>query len=141
MKRCVSMISNLLKKKSPYKTLFVIDEHRALFNTEIPVPDHLHSLQFLKNLTFWDESMNGTCVILTGTAHARYEKVYLKNGMQDWIIFIGTLSQEIFDQLLTTVLFHFNPTIHDHILDIKKEVLRITNCVPRELIILSKSIG
>ncbi|CAG8615376.1 4933_t:CDS:2 [Funneliformis mosseae] len=70
-------------QKISRKTLFVVDEHGVLFDSEISVHDRLNSLFPLKYLTFRSESMNGTRVVFTGTAHARFEKVYLKNGMQD----------------------------------------------------------
>lgn len=84
IKRCFSQIfSGLLKQELPRKTFFIIDEHEALLNNETLVPEQLKSLQSLTNLNFWDEAKNGTRVIYTGTTHARFEKVYLKNRMQE----------------------------------------------------------
>ncbi|POG72326.1 hypothetical protein GLOIN_2v1773854 [Rhizophagus irregularis DAOM 181602=DAOM 197198] len=59
------------------------DSHEALLNNETLVLERLKSLQSLTNLNFWDEAKNGTRVIYTGTTHARFEKVYLKNRMQE----------------------------------------------------------
>ncbi|CAG8692651.1 8861_t:CDS:2, partial [Funneliformis caledonium] len=73
-------------QKISRKTLFVVDEHGVLFDSEISVHDRLNSLFPLKYLTFRSESMNGICVVFT------------------------------------------------------VEMMKMTNCVPRELILLAKVI-
>jgi len=135
-----SIFSSLLKRKIPQKALFIVDEHGALFNGITPVPDRLN-FEFLKNLNFWDEIMSGTRVVFTGTAHAQFEKVYLQSGMQKWVIYVGPLSPEVFDQLLNAVFSSLHLTVRAYTSTIKEEVLRITNRVPRELIILAETIG
>ncbi|CAI2164688.1 12967_t:CDS:1 [Funneliformis geosporum] len=138
---CFSTIFAELLKTISRKTLLIIDDHGALFDGEIPVPDRLPSLAPLKYLTFWGESMKGTRVVYTGTAHARFEKVYLKNGMQDWVIYVAPMLPEIFEQLLIAVSSRFHSTVRNYVSIIKEEVLKITNCVPRELNVLARMIG
>ncbi|CAG8653907.1 10961_t:CDS:2, partial [Funneliformis mosseae] len=123
------------------ESLLIVDEHGALFDSNIPVPDRLTSLSPLKSLTYWGESMDRTRVIFTGTAHARFEKVYLKNGMQGWVIYVAPMLPETFEQLLITVSSRFHSTVRDYVSIIKEEVLKITNCVPRELNVLARMIG
>jgi hypothetical protein len=138
---CTSRIfSCLLKRKMPQKALFIVDEHGALFDGITPAPDRLN-LESLKNLNFWDEAMSGTRVILTGTAHAKFEKIYLKNGMQKYVVYVGPLSLKVFNQLLNAVFSNLHPTVRNYLSTIREEVLRITNRVPRELIILAEMIG
>lgn len=80
----------------------------------------------------------GACVVLTGTAHATFEKNTLKNGMQEWVEFVGPLSDNAFDCLL-----RLHPVLGKP--NIAPEAKRTTNFVPRELIHLdvyiSKSPG
>ena len=45
----------------------------------------LHILKPLMKLTYWSEESLGTRVVLTGTAHMKFEKKYLINGMNDWV--------------------------------------------------------
>jgi hypothetical protein len=139
--KCTSNIfSRLLKRKIPQKSLFIVDEHGSLFNGTTPEPERLR-MRFLESLNFWDMDKNGTRVVLTGTAHARFEKVYIKNGMQGWVVYVGPLSSEIFNKLMDEVFLRFHSTVRNFMSIIKGELIRITNCVPRELIILAKMIG
>jgi hypothetical protein len=138
--KCTSNIfSRLLKRKIPQKTLFIVDEHGSLFNGTTPEPERLR-MGFLESLNFWDMDKNGTRVVLTGT-DVRFEKVHIKNGMQSWVVYVGPLSSKIFDKLMDEVFLHFDPAVRDFMSIIKEELARITNCVPRELIILAKMIG
>ncbi|RGB35193.1 hypothetical protein C1646_759646 [Rhizophagus diaphanus] len=112
---CTSKIfSSLLKQKILQKALFVVDEYGALFNGTAPIPDHLN-FEFLKNLNFWDEAMSGTHVVFTGMAHAKFEKVYLQNGMQKYIVYIVPLSLEVFDQLLNAVFSNLHLAVPEMI--------------------------
>ncbi|PKY15211.1 hypothetical protein RhiirB3_427369 [Rhizophagus irregularis] len=74
----------------------------------IPAPLRLHILKLLMNLTYWSENSLGARVVLTGTAHAKFVKSYLINGMNDWIEFVGPLPEDIFDSLLK-----LHPTLGD----------------------------
>ncbi|RUP47923.1 hypothetical protein BC936DRAFT_145170 [Jimgerdemannia flammicorona] len=126
---CAGEIMSGLLKQRDHKTLLVVDEHGALFNVEPPAPDRLPILGPLKNLTAWDEAMNGTRVVLTGTAHANFEWKHLRRDMDGWLIFVGPLTQAIFDKLLQ---------LHEELRDPNNasRVKEITNCVPRELVLL-----
>ncbi|RUS34197.1 hypothetical protein BC938DRAFT_481975 [Jimgerdemannia flammicorona] len=117
------------------KTLLVVDEHGVLFISDPPTPQRLPVLIPLMSLTYWAESAAGARVVLTGTAHAKFEKKYLRDGMQDWIEFAGPLTDDIFDKLLGLHTFLGSTTI------IKEEVKKVTNCVPRELIQLDAFIN
>ncbi|CAG8483645.1 17138_t:CDS:2 [Acaulospora morrowiae] len=103
-----------LLKQVYRKTLLIIDEHGALFEKD-PVPERLHILGPLMNLTFWTGHHKGVCVIFTGTAHAKYEMVYMKSGMSQWWM---------------------HPLLSKP--GIKEEAITVTNCVPRELMHLVK---
>jgi hypothetical protein len=122
-----------LLKTSVLKTLLIVDEHGALFEQNTPVPARLPVLAPLMNLNYWGEHL--TRVVFTGTAHAKYERIYVKNGhKQEVMILVGPIQSDVFDKLL---LLH-------HVLKeprIKEEVKRVTNCVPRELVHLAKYIG
>jgi hypothetical protein len=122
------ILCDLLMQKSR-KTLLVIDEHGALFGTNPPAPVRLPLLVPLMNLSVWGETYLGARVILTGTAHARFERVYMVNGMQDWLIFVGPMTPATFDELLS-----LEPTLSY----LRRDVHSITNCVPRELVRLAK---
>ncbi|RIA79425.1 hypothetical protein C1645_840727 [Glomus cerebriforme] len=109
--KCTSNIfSRLLKRKISQKSLFIVDEHGSLFNDTTPEPENLR-MRFLKSLNFWDMDKNGTRVVLTGTAHARFKKVYIKNGMQGWVVYISPLSSEIFNKLMDEVFLCFHSTV------------------------------
>jgi hypothetical protein len=93
-------ILGVLLQQTSRKTLFVVDEHGALFKDN-PVPVRLPFLAPLKSLTSWGEARKGARVIFTGTAHAKYEKVYMENGQSVWwVIYVGPLSDGVFDKLL-----------------------------------------
>ncbi|KAL1923168.1 uncharacterized protein VTP21DRAFT_9544 [Calcarisporiella thermophila] len=109
------------------KTLLVVDEHGALFDQEPPIPKTQPLLNPLMQLTAWNEERRGTRVVLTGTAHAKFEREYLKNGMMHWLEFVTPLSDTIFDKLLD-----MSPILSN--LEIRSQVKEITNNVPRELV-------
>lgn len=128
---CAGVIWGLFKQKNR-KTLLVVDEHGTLFDVDPPVPDRLYNLQPLKVLTFWGELASGSRVILTGTAHAKFEKNYLINGMHAWWIeYVCPLTEEVFDNLL-----NLHPILGK--LSVAPKVKKIVNCVPRELIYFSE---
>ncbi|CAG8688799.1 11840_t:CDS:2 [Funneliformis mosseae] len=127
----VEAIWNMLQQKYR-KTLFLADEHGVLFSNE-PVPARLHILKPMMRLTYWSEHSLGARVVLTGIAHAKFEKKYLINGIYEWIEFVGPLPEDIFDSLL--ILHPFLG--HEKIVSKVKEV---TNCIPRVLIYLDKHV-
>ncbi|KAF8455103.1 hypothetical protein BGX38DRAFT_1258218 [Terfezia claveryi] len=131
---CASTIFCHLLKNRIRKTLLVIDEHGALFMNDPPAPAQLPVLNPLMSLTFWGERAGGACVVLTGTAHATFERKYLKDDMQGWVEFVGPLPDNAFDSLLRLHPFLGRPNI-------APKVKRITNCVPRELIYLDKYVS
>ncbi|GES93088.1 hypothetical protein GLOIN_2v1482214 [Rhizophagus clarus] len=123
-----------LIKLADRKTLLIVDEHGILFEKD-PVPLRIHLLSPLMNLNFWGESYKFARVILTGTAHARYEREYIKNGQYEfWVIYVGLLQSSIFD-----ILLQLHPVLK--IQGIKEEAKKVTNYVPRELIYLVKYIN
>lgn len=56
-------------------------EHGILFDIDPFAFNRFSNLVLLKLLTFWKGEKAGACVILTGTAHAKFKRNYLKNGM------------------------------------------------------------
>ncbi|RIA94344.1 hypothetical protein C1645_734870 [Glomus cerebriforme] len=91
---------DMLQQKN-CKILVVVDKHGVLFSHKTtPAPLRLHILKPLMKLTYWGEDSLGTRVVLTGTAHAKFKKRYLINGMNDWVEFVGPLPEDIFDSLL-----------------------------------------
>ncbi|RHZ75616.1 hypothetical protein Glove_212g191 [Diversispora epigaea] len=127
-----SILGDLLKQVDQ-KTLLIIDEHGVLFEKD-PVPERLHILKPLMNLTFWGEHYKGVRVIFTGTTHAKYVMIYMKNGMNEWwVIYVAPLEDDVFDMLLQMHPLLSKPGI-------KEKVITVTNCVPRELMYLVKYI-
>ena len=63
-------------------------------------------------------------MVLTGTAHAKFERVYLKIGMTNWIIYVTPLSATIFDKLLS-----MNSTLSSDV-TVRDKVTEITNHIP-----------
>ncbi|RHZ64411.1 hypothetical protein Glove_325g28 [Diversispora epigaea] len=60
------------------KVLLIVDEYGILFEKD-PVPLRIHLLSPLMNFNFWGEHYKFACVIFMGTAHASYEREYMKN--------------------------------------------------------------
>ncbi|CAG8622299.1 4180_t:CDS:2 [Ambispora gerdemannii] len=118
-----------LIKSTDRKALLIVDEHGILFEKD-PVPLRIHLLSPLMNLNFWGEHYKFARVIFTGTAHARYEREYMKNGQYEfWVIYVGPLQSNVFD-----ILLQLHPVLR--IQGIKEEAKKVTNYVPRELIYL-----
>ena len=96
-----TIFCHLLKDKTR-KSLLVIDENGVpTFINDPPTPTRFPILNPLMTLTFWGERAEGACVALAGTAHAKFERKYLKNGMQRWIEFAGVLPEDVFNRLLS----------------------------------------
>ncbi|KAF9368267.1 hypothetical protein BGX21_006699, partial [Mortierella sp. AD011] len=60
---------------------------------------------------------------------------------QEYLVYVGPLSQDIFEKLFDAVCVPIDPTARSRLEQIKDYVVQITNCVPRELINLAKNIG
>ncbi|KAF9345713.1 hypothetical protein BGX26_002816 [Mortierella sp. AD094] len=139
---CVSSASRILRiqlQSGNRKTLFVVDEHGALFPEGDSAPQRLPVLGPLKSFSSWNSSDNAR-VVFTGTAHAKFERTILRDAPH-YLAFVGPLSPKIFNMLLDAVSTKFHSTVRSHIQILRNEVQRITNCVPRELITLSGKIG
>ncbi|KAF0498169.1 hypothetical protein F8M41_020602 [Gigaspora margarita] len=118
-----------LIKLADRKALFIVDKHGVLFEKD-PVPVRILLLTPLMDLNFWREHYKFVRVIFTGTAHAKYEREYMKNGQSlFWVIYVGPLQSDVFD-----ILLQMHPVLR--IQGIKEETIKVTNCVPRELIYL-----
>ena len=118
-----------LLKESVHKTLLIVDEHGALFENKLSVPERFPFLNPLKNLNYWEARCDHARVIFTGTAHANYERSIKNGNRQKCIIFVGPLQEDVFDLLLN---------MHEVLKEqsIKVEVKKVTNCVPREAMYL-----
>ncbi|KAG0249997.1 hypothetical protein DFQ27_009680 [Actinomortierella ambigua] len=132
--RAVSGIFETLLKSPDRKTLLLVDEHGGLFGREPYVTDRFKSLVPLSSFNVWGEINKGSRVIFTGTAHAKFELKILNDGYRPTsVVFVGPLSKNVFSKLLGTYPRLAAP-------DIREEVLAITNCVPRELVVLSADV-
>ncbi|KAF9199073.1 hypothetical protein BGZ59_004206, partial [Podila verticillata] len=117
------------------KTLLLVDEHGKLFEPEPYVPVKFKSLNHLSSYSMWGESAKGSRVVFTGTAHAKYEMTILEESYRPTsVVFVGPLSRHVFSNLLETYPRLSGPPA------IKREVIEITNCVPRELVYLSAKV-
>lgn len=124
----IFIAENILEflKMSDSKTLFIVDEHGALFENVPSTPERLPVLNAFMSLNYWGESYKNARVIFTGTAHAKYEKKHVSNGTkQKSVIYVGPLQEDVFDLLLD-----MHEVMKEQ--DIKVEVKKVTNCVPRE---------
>jgi hypothetical protein len=130
-----SNIMDDLLKQLKEKTLLVIDEHGILFEPDPPIPHKQIRLNPLMHLNAWNQERKGCRVVVTGTAHAKFEQVYLKDGMTNWIIFVSPLSSVIFNKLLSMNNVLSSTKI------IRDKVTEITNRVPRELMKLSNGLN
>ncbi|KAF9351124.1 hypothetical protein BGX26_010794 [Mortierella sp. AD094] len=114
------------------ETLLIVDEHGKLFRNDPPVPEKFLSLNPLSAFSWWSDEYKGSRVIFTGTAHAKYEMTYLEENYRPAsVIFVGPLSEDIFSKLLERY-----PRLNGE--DVKEQVRKVTNCVPRELVRLAK---
>src|SRR5436189_4198569 len=87
-------------------------------------------LSLLMNLTFWGEGHKFARVVFTGTA--KFEMVHMRNNsLNNYLIFVGPLQDDVFDKLLQMITPLNNP-------EIKELVKKVTNGVPRELMILAQ---
>ena len=136
---CAGNIFGRLLQRKVQKTLLIVDEHGALFTPTDPVPNRLVVLRPLQYFNRWMEQNAGARVVFTGTAHAKYERTHLTD--MRLLIFVGPLSPTIFGQLQEAVFSQHHPMVQQHLSTINSEVLRITNCVPRELVNLAGEIG
>ncbi|KAF9370560.1 hypothetical protein BGX21_005485, partial [Mortierella sp. AD011] len=123
----ITPVFNILMQKKR-KTLTVVDEHGMLFRSTIPVPAKFISLKPLMDLASWTDGNLGSHLILTGTAHAKYELEVMEPSYRcDYttVVFVGPLSENDFLELLKNVT-NLNPV------DVE-EIVKVTNRVPREL--------
>ncbi|CAG8547644.1 234_t:CDS:2 [Acaulospora colombiana] len=125
-----------LLKQSKQKTLLVVDEHGSLFESNPPTPQRQMILSPLMQLDAWNDEMKGCCVILSGTAHAKYEREYIRDDLSERLIFITPLSDNIFEKLLSMndILKSLSP-------EIRNIIKEITNNVPRELLNMVKFVS
>ncbi|KAF9157781.1 hypothetical protein DFQ26_008327 [Actinomortierella ambigua] len=132
--RAVSVIFETLLMSPDRKTLLLVDEHGRLFGREPYVTDRFESLVPLSSFNVWEEIYKGSRVIFTGTAHAKFELKILNDGYRPTsVVFAGPLSKNVFSKLLGMYPRLATPAI-------REEVSAITNCVPRELVMLSADV-
>ncbi|KAG0195906.1 hypothetical protein BGX28_000397, partial [Mortierella sp. GBA30] len=133
-RNALSVIFGTLLMTRDRKTLLLVDEHGKLFEREPHVPDKFRSLAPLSSYHWWGEDAKGSRVIFTGTAHAKYEMTIMDESYRvRSVVFVGPLSRHVFSQLLDTYPRLAAAAIRD-------EVIKITNCVPRELVYLSANV-
>ncbi|KAK3807058.1 MAG: hypothetical protein J3Q66DRAFT_91820 [Benniella sp.] len=121
-----SIMRDLLQQLET-KTLLVVDEHGALLAQDPPAPKKHAILNPLMQLAASRGSSKGARVVLTGTAHAKFEREYVKSDMWHWLEYVTPLSDTVFDKLLLMNTILSRATIKD-------QVKEITNRVPREIV-------
>ncbi|KAF9412353.1 hypothetical protein BGZ76_005193 [Entomortierella beljakovae] len=127
------ILDPLLCRKN-VKTLFITDEHGALFENNIPKP---RLFTPLIKLTAWPQQSNGARVVFTGTSQSGYERVHITSDIKDWVEYVGPLSDNIFDKLLdlSKVQSPSGSGSPDLTVDaVKVRVKEITHNVPGELV-------
>ncbi|KAF9537358.1 hypothetical protein EC957_008398 [Mortierella hygrophila] len=133
-RNAMSVIFGTLLKSRDRKTLLLVDEHGKLFRKAPYVPDKFKSLVPLLLYNWWGEDAKGSRVVFAGTAHAKYEMEILEGSYRlSSVVFVGPLSRHVFSKLLDTYPPLAAPAI-------REEVIKITNCVPRELVHLSAAV-
>ncbi|KAF8946024.1 hypothetical protein BGZ46_005879, partial [Entomortierella lignicola] len=129
------ILTNLLQQERR-KTLFIIDEHGALF----PEPNgtsvtyRLSLLKCLNNFNSWMNS-KGARVIFMGTAHGKFKRTILRDQVA-YLIHVGPLSPLTFDKLFDATLANLDKAARANLKARKDTVIKITNRVPRDLITL-----
>ncbi|KAF9898938.1 hypothetical protein BX616_003433 [Lobosporangium transversale] len=124
-------VFNMLMQKER-KTLTIIDEHGKLFRFDKPVPEKFKSLKPLMDLSSWTEDLAGSRLILTGTAHAKFELEIMESSFKEdfkTVVFVGPLLDDAFKNLLK-----HTPNLQSTDYE---DIRSITNLVPRELMNLS----
>ncbi|KAF9179752.1 hypothetical protein BGZ49_005118, partial [Haplosporangium sp. Z 27] len=135
------VLKNLLQQERR-KTLFIIDEHGALFppeEKEKSVTNKFPLLRCLNNFNSWMFS-KGARVIFTGTAHGKFERTILRDQVA-YLIHVGPLSPLTFDKLFDATLANLDEVTRVGLKIRKDTVIKITNRVPRDLITLVSSIA
>ncbi|KAF9344778.1 hypothetical protein BGX26_003927 [Mortierella sp. AD094] len=126
-------IFDTLLQQGQQKTLFVIDEHGAMFpDNGTSVTDRFPVLGCLNAFGSW-ETQSSARVMFTGTAHGKFGRTILRDR-DDYLIHVGPLSPLTFDKLFDAVLAHLDRTTQDNLRSRKNNVIKITNRVPRDLI-------
>ncbi|KAG0065305.1 hypothetical protein BGZ92_005591, partial [Podila epicladia] len=130
-RKAIWVIFRTLLMSMDRKTLLLVDEHGKLCEKEPYVSEKFKSLNPLLSYHWWGEDAKGSRVVFTGTAHAKFEMEILDESYRPTsVIFVGPLSKNIFSNLLDMYPRLRAPAI-------RREVIEITNCVPRELVYLS----
>ncbi|KAF9420714.1 hypothetical protein BGZ76_004057 [Entomortierella beljakovae] len=128
-------IEFLMQKSHERRTLTAVNEHGKLFRSNTPLTRKFLALKYVDDLASWSNDSVGSCLVLTGTAHAKYELTYMERSYRDdsvTVVFVGPLSEEVFPKLVEDVMNLSPAAIGDLIL--------ATNRVPRELMLLSSFI-
>ncbi|KAG0330758.1 hypothetical protein BG004_001989, partial [Podila humilis] len=122
-----------LLKWTSRKTLLLVDDHWRLFHNELHLPKKFGTLDPLWRFDWWGEHNAGTRVIVSGTAHAKYEMAIVPESCgRESVVFVGPLSRIVFSKLMDVFPHLAEPAI-------RNEIIAITNCVPRELVKIAAS--
>ncbi|KAF9356847.1 hypothetical protein BGX26_004662 [Mortierella sp. AD094] len=123
-----------LIRQQTRKTLLVVDEHRALFESESPTPIRFPVLRPLLDLSALGGNFQRAHVILTGISHEKFEGKYLKGEMQQWIEFVEPIQEHVLQSLVG---------LHPHLGSrrIRSHMGKITNNIPGELKYLDVYVG
>ncbi|KAF9086833.1 hypothetical protein BGX27_003090 [Mortierella sp. AM989] len=101
------------------KTLFIVDEHGALFpDNRPPATARFPVLGPLDSFNSWLTSSAGARVVFTGTTHEGFERTILRDA-QEYLVYVGPLSQDIFEKLFDAVNAPIDPTARSRLEQIK----------------------
>ncbi|ORZ08229.1 hypothetical protein BCR41DRAFT_424533 [Lobosporangium transversale] len=131
------ILGDLLQQQGK-KTLFIVDEHGALFPDNVPsATSRLPVLRSLGCFNTWTSGVNsGACVVFTSTA--KFERSVLRNS--DYVVDVGPLSQDTFEKLFKIAIARFTLTTQRTLDSRNDAVIKITNRVPGDLTSLDQLI-
>ncbi|KAF9895949.1 hypothetical protein BX616_008480, partial [Lobosporangium transversale] len=131
------ILGDLLQQQGK-KTLFIVDEHGALFPDSVPsATSRLPVLRSLGCFNTWTSGVNsGACVVFTSTA--KFERSVLRNS--DYVVDVGPLSQDTFEKLFKIAIARFTLTTQRTLDSRKDAVIKVTNRVPGDLTSLDQLI-
>jgi hypothetical protein len=125
-----SNIMNQLLRLQDRQTYVIIDEHSVLFSSDTPATQRLPVIQRLGRIEMWSSRPNKARVVLAGTSHAKFERLFMSSMAADPLILIGPMSPQIFVRLLAG-----HPVLERT--DIRESVMELTGRIPRELLHLA----
>lgn len=114
-------------KQEEKNTLVLVEKHGSLYEISPFLPVQYKSLRPLGNFHFWTEENRWARLLLTSTAHGRFESQVLDpNYRHECVEYVGLVSKIVFSRLLALY-----PGLSK--LGMIDEMAKAANRVPREL--------